>query len=99
MSSKRGKSYAREFKLEAVKLAEKIGITKASAELDVTSKSLRAWMNGDSLGKATSKSKTQSYSELEAELKIVRKENKRLKTINDVLKKSTAIFSGSHIGD
>lgn len=98
MSSKRGKSYNKEFKLEAIKLAEEIGITKASQELGVTSKSLRSWMNGEALG-PEAKSKTQSHADLEAENRRLKKENKNLKLINDILKKSTAIFSKDQIGD
>ena len=97
--SRVGKSYNREFKLEAIKLAESVGVTKASEELGVSKKSLQNWLNGKSLGDSKTTSKSSSVSELEAENRRLKKENKNLKIINEVLKKSTAIFSKDQIGD
>jgi transposase len=97
--SKVGKGYSREFKLEAIKLAESIGAAKASEELGVTRKSIQNWMNGKSLSKPKSLSQTSDVSELEAEVRRLKKENKNLKLINEVLKKSTAIFSKDQLGD
>ena len=89
------KSYTEEFKLEALKLVKEIGVTKASTELGVTAKTLRTWSEGS----VQSKSSGKKNSELEAELRAAQKEIKNLKLINDVLKKSTAIFSKDQIGD
>ena len=41
---------------------------------------------------------TQAYSDLEKEVRRLKKENGYLKEINKVLKKSTAIFSAEHMG-
>jgi transposase len=93
------KRYTKEFKLEAVKLSESIGINKASQELGVTAKSLRTWSNREPSDRSSKTGSSKNLSDLEAELREVKKENKRLKQINEVLKKSTAIFSKDHFGD
>ena len=89
------KRYTEEFKKEAIELVASIGVTKASAELGVTPKTLRTWSEGN----VESKSSGKKVSELEAELRALKKENRNLRIINDVLKKSTAIFSKDEIGD
>ncbi len=98
MSEKRKhKHYNKEFKIEAVKLAETVGVMKAAAELGVAKKSIQNWINGIYMGGA--QCKKSKMAEMEAELRRIKKENKNLKLINDVLKKSTAIFSKDQIGD
>ena len=100
MSEKRKrKHYSQEFKIEAVKLAEDEGVAKAAADLGVAKKSIQNWMNGISMGERSQKPSKPTIAELEAELRKVKKENKNLKTINEILKKSTAIFSKDQIGD
>ena len=92
------KQYSEEFKIEAVKLAEKIGINKAAAETNVASKSIKNWikkLSPESLDKVSASSK--SVRELEAENRRLKKEIEWLGQINEVLKKSTAIFSRDHI--
>ena len=90
--------YSKEFKIEAVRLAENIGVLKAAAELGVAKKSIQNWMNGISMGE-NSKSRKPTVEELESELRKAKKELKSVKMINEVLKKSTAIFSKGQIGD
>ena len=92
--SKPRKRYSKEFKDEAVKLAERVGFSKAGIELGVSSQSIRKWSE-PSLKGGMANSGQES---LEAEIKRLRKENGYLKKINEVLKKSTAIFSSDHIG-
>jgi len=96
---KKRQHYTQEFKLEAVKLAESVGITKAALELNVAKKSIQNWMSGISMGEASAKSRKRTVQELEAEIRRLKKENKNIKLINDVLKKSTAIFSKDQLGD
>jgi len=97
--SNMGKRYSKEFKMEAVKLASKLGAVEAAKELGVTAKSLRDWSNGKKLSGSTSSKVKASEAELEKENLYLKKENRNLKLINEVLKKSTAIFSKDHIGD
>lgn len=90
--------YSDEFKSEAVKLAEKIGINKAATELKVASKSIKNWiqkLNPETQDKVSAASKT--VRELEAENRRLKQEIEWLGKINEVLKKSTAIFSRDHI--
>ncbi|MCZ0931792.1 MAG: hypothetical protein OXJ52_01390, partial [Oligoflexia bacterium] len=52
-----------------------------------------------SLSEGKSESKFSSVSELELENRRLKKENKNLRVIAEVLKKSAAIFSRDQIGD
>lgn len=88
------KRYTKEFKEEAIKLAERVGVPKAALELGVTPKSIHDWIKKLSPKSAPKvAASTKSTQELEAEIRKLRKENEYLTKINDVLKKSTAIFS------
>jgi transposase len=92
------KRYTKEFKLQAIKLAEKVGASKAAAELGVAPKSISDWIKKfkpESQEEVMASGK--SVQVLEAENRRLRKENEYLNTINDVLKKSTAIFSKDQI--
>lgn len=96
--SKPAKRYTEEFKLEAVKLAERVGIPRAASELGVAHKSISNWIekfNPESREKAAKSSK--SFQELEAENRRLREEIGYIKRINEVLKKSAAIFSADQI--
>ena len=97
---KRRKSriFTEEFKQEAVELIEKIGITKAAAELDIGSAVLRGWREKYQAPKSQSSSGKKSYSELEKENRRMAKQIGYLKEISKVLKKSTAIFSNDQMG-
>ena len=91
------RKFSDEFKLEAVELIEKIGITKAGQELDIDLSTLRSWRNKQKPNAAGRGKK--SYAELEREVRRLAKENGYLKEISKVLKKSTAIFSSDHMGN
>jgi transposase len=96
--SQKTKRYSEEFKLEAIKLAEKIGIPKAASELGVAYKSISNWIakfNPESRSKAAKSSK--SFQDLEAENQRLREEIGYIKRINEVLKKSAAILSADQI--
>jgi len=66
------KRYTPEFRIEAMKLIEAIGITKASIELGVTSKTLRTWSESTS-SNGPKNSKDSKIAELEAELRRSKK--------------------------
>ena len=97
MSGKRRK-YSREFKEEAMNLAEQVGVVKAAEELGIHHDNIRRWLKAQNGSKQKSIPQA-SQSALEEENRRLRKEIKYLKQINEVLKKSTAIFSKDHIGD
>ena len=93
--TKKKRSYTVEFKQEAIKLAKENGITKTSSDLGVAPVSIRNWMKKNI--EVDDDSKIIDWKKeairLQKEVKQTKKENEYLKIINDVLKKSTAIFS------
>lgn len=89
------RQFSDEFKLEAVQLIEKIGLSGASRELDVGVTTLRSWRIKLSRGDDHKGEKT--YADLEKENRRLLKELGYLKEINKVLKKSTAIFCNDHM--
>lgn len=89
--------YSAEFKAEAVAKCKKIGTKKTADELGVGLVTLKNWVS-KSERSPLDKSKP-SYSELEREVRRLRKEIGYIAEINKVLKKSTAIFSASELGD
>ena len=94
--SKTRKNYTLEFKQEAVKLAKKVGCTKAGTDLGVHRDSIRRWANALN---ASKNGNNPSGAPVNAEVRRLLKENGYLKKINEVLKKSTAIFSNDHMRD
>jgi len=94
MGTKR-RLYSKEFKVEAVELAEKIGISKASIDLGVNQANITRWRRAKNTPEPSIGSK--AYADLEKQLRLAQKENQYLKKISDVLKKSLGIFSADHI--
>ena len=91
------RTFSEEFKREAAELAIKVGNGNASKDLGVNETQIKQWrMKFNSAAKTPGK---KSYEELEKENKRLSKELYYMKEINDVLKKSTAIFSRDHMGD
>jgi transposase len=87
--------YSAEFKAEAIELAGRIGVPKASTELGINQANLNRWR---SLNKGQTPTPAgRSMAEVEKENRRLQRENGYLKKINEVLKKSTAIFSKDHI--
>jgi transposase len=89
------REFSREFKLEAVKLVQERGVSKAQAarQLDVHPNLLRKWMRESDAdpqhafpGKGVLKPE-------QAEIERLRKEVARLKMERDVLKKAAAFFA------
>ena len=81
--------YGRQFKLEAVKLVQQQGLSKAETarRLGVTQDTITAWVHqfgSEANGEQTDES---------AELKRLREENRQLKMERDILKKATAFFA------
>ena len=87
--TKKRKNYSNEFRENAVKLAAEVGTQEAADQLGVCKASIGVWKRNQTFsGNASS-----SDIDWEKEAKKLQKENSYLRKINDVLKKSTAIFS------
>ena len=91
MTKQKRRSYTREFKEEAVKLISEQGYSYAEAgrNLGVNPNQLSRWkreIDGDNGDPGSTAS-------LQAELKRLRKENKRLKLEREILKKAATFFA------
>ncbi len=89
MKQKR-KTYTQEFKQEAVKLITEQGyqIAETARNLGINVSMLRRWKN-----EIEGVESDPSDASLQAELKRLRKENKRLKMEREILKKAAAFFA------
>lgn len=87
-------SYSKEFKIQAVERCKAVGLKKTSEELGVCAASLSNWKRLFDPSSDQSRPKDKpTYEELQKEVKRLRKELSYVEEINEVLKKSTAIFS------
>lgn len=93
------KKFSKEFKIEATKLSAEIGLVKAAEQLGVGVSTLSRWKSEFKTGDLNANAEKKTYQELETEIRQLKKENGYIKQINDILKKSTAIFSNEQIGD
>jgi transposase len=89
------RSYTREFKLEAVKLVTDKGysVAEAARSLDIGETLLRSWKQAFEKEGAQAFPGHGQLPAVEAELRHLRAENKRLLTERDILKKATAFFA------
>lgn len=90
-------NYTTEFRTEAVRKCLETNANRVSKELGVSVATLRKWM-----AKAEStpdESAKPSYEDLESEVRKLKKELGYVNEINEILKKSTAIFSRSQMED
>jgi transposase len=81
------KNYTQEYKQEAVELANQVGVSRAAKDLGINEVNIRRWINEQVTPK------DESSGDIEKENRRLRKEIEYLRKINEVLKKSTAIFS------
>jgi transposase len=86
------RSFSEEFKLSAVKLVleQSYTVAEASQSLGVDRSSLRSWLK--QYGPAAGNGKSGKLS-MQAELRRLREENKRLLMEREILKKATAFFA------
>jgi transposase-like protein len=88
--------YTKEFKAEAVALAEKREkpVSRIAADLGINENMLRRWMQAS---RETAGSGMQAFPghgrPRDAELTRLRKENKALREANEILKKAAVIFA------
>lgn len=99
------RTYSKEYKVEAVKLARQIGVKKAASELGVPHGTVSSWMNESRKGNIDTGAGTQTpangltqaaeIQQLRAELKAQNKEIKRLREENAFLEEASAFFAAS----
>ncbi len=89
--------YTNEFKIEAVRLGQSVGMSEASRRLGIPDSSLFNWVRLERAGKLGSSSgpstTPRSAKELEAEVDRLRRELISIKTDNEILKKAAAYFA------
>lgn len=84
--------YTAEFKQQAVKRAQEVGVGVAARELGLVEQTLRNWVKAAAAGKLTAAGAKPVMPE-QMELSRLRAENARLKMHVDILKKATAYFA------
>ena len=97
------KQYSREYKEEAIKLAEEKGCKNASEELGISYNTLYGWVKEARKGNLHLEKRSDSnVSKLEEELQQLRRENKeqakkikQLQEENNFLSEATAFFAAS----
>jgi transposase len=92
---KKRNQYAKEYKLEAVRLMIEEGrpISELSRELGTAQSLLHRWKKKSEEGKIDPFQGQGRLSPEDEELRQLRRENKRLRMENEILKKTVAIFS------
>ena len=94
MGKRKGPHYTPEYKRQALDLADKIGLNRASRELGVSRGSLQTWKSKSATGESNPENKNITNDE---ENRRLRKENEELKKINHILKRAAAFFSQDHL--
>jgi transposase len=92
---KNRRQYAKEFKVEAVRLVVEEGrpISEVARELGIGENLLHRWKKRSEEGKVEPFPGKGRLSPEEEELRQLRRDNKRLRMERDILKKAVAIFS------
>jgi transposase len=92
------RSYTDEFKLEAVKLAQEVGVIETTRRLNIPESTLGNWLTSwkkQTLfkdGQPKAQPPAGSVAALQAEINRLRRENANLKVDVEILKKATAYF-------
>jgi transposase len=93
----RYRKYTEEFKVEAIRLAESVGIAAAAKRLGVADGNLRNWIDRGQAGKRESaelaKPVKKSLAELEAENNRLRRELESARLDLEIVKKAAAYFA------
>ena len=84
------KAYSKEFKEEAVKLSDEIGVKNAAAQLGIPYYTLADWRAQRRHGKWN---KETGLSEQELRIRKLEKENAELRTANEILKDALGFFA------
>lgn len=89
------RQYTKEFKIQALELAESLGnYSEAARQLGISDPLLHSWKKKFIV--TSSKPVAESVNEAE-EIKRLKRENEELKKANYILKKAAAFFSQDHL--
>lgn len=91
------RQYDEEFKKEAVRLSKENGVKSTAQDLGICEPTLSKWRKKYLDPKSSPSEESPTYEDLFKENQKLKKEMGYLKDINEVLKKSTAIFSNDHL--
>jgi transposase len=93
----RYRKYTDEFKVEAVRLAESVGVTAAAKRLGVADGNLRNWIDRVGVGKRESRESVKpvkkTLAEMEAENNRLRRELASTQLDLEIVKKAAAYFA------
>lgn len=87
------RQYTKEFKQEAVRLAEEFGVHRAAKELGIGDGRIYAWRASLAKDGSDALRGQGNRTALEAELTRLRRENHLLRMEKDILKKATTYFA------
>ena len=90
------KKYTKEFKLEALKVAEQIGVARAASDLGLGEYLLYRWRKAAEIEGTDAFRGNGRLTERDEELRKLRQENKVLKQEREILKKATEFFASLH---
>jgi len=93
MGSRR-RQFTREFKQEALELAESLGnMAEAARDLGIAENSIYRWRAQAEMEKSGKRSKQSRKSHKDEEIRRLERENKKLRAERDFLKKAAAFFA------
>jgi transposase len=88
------RTYDASYKIEAVKLAENIGLTKAAEQLNMPMSTLDTWMKKSKAGLLKGGNPTpEATMSLTEENKRLKQENAELRRTNEILAEATSFFA------
>lgn len=85
--------YSREFKEEALKLSDEIGVKKAASQLGLSYYTLADWRNRTRERITGQPKKELSLTEQEIRIRELERENAELKEANEILKDALGFFA------
>jgi len=85
--------YTVEFKTEAVRLAQEVGVTEAARRLDIPVSSIQNWRKPSYAGRLEKVAGKKAVTEVQAENSRLRREVASLKVDNEILRKAAAYFA------
>ena len=85
--------YSREFKAEALKLSDEIGVKKAASQLGLPYYTLADWLNRTRDRITGQLKKELSLTEQEIRIRELERENAELKEANEILKDALGFFA------